>query len=465
MLWLLVALLAPAHAGRKKAPEPPPLDEVAARLMGQAQLSDEAWEELVELADDIGARPAGSPQLQAAVEWGVAQMQEDGLDEVRAEPVTVPVWERGHTTVRITHPVQVELGVLTLGRSPGTPDGGIEAEVVVVDDFDHLESLGREGVQGKIVLYDEPWQDYGQAVQYRGRGPARAAVLGAVAALVRSPAPTSLYTPHTGGTWGGTEDEPTVPSVAVTLEDAARFRRWAERGITPRVHLDLGAHLAGEATSANAIGEVRGREKPEEIVVIGCHLDSWDVGTGAQDDGAGCVQVMEAARLIRELPWRPRRTIRVVLFTNEEMGLSGGKAYWEAHQGEPHFAALESDLGGGPTQGFDLAVRTGEERKSADLEASMAAMEPARLILDKLGAGMLVAGWGGSDIHPITDAGILGVGHRPNTDGYWPIHHTMADTIDKIDPADVRFASGAIAIVAWHLAELEERPYALPIEP
>jgi len=449
----LAMLLATPSLARPPA-GPPALEEVAADLVGRALLSTEAWDELVVLCDDVGPRLASSPAMERAVAWAVAELEEDGLVGVRAEEVQVPEWERGEQRLQVLAPVERELQVLTLGRSVGTPPGGITAEVVVVDDFDHLEALG-DVVAGRIVLYDEPFTSYGQAASYRNRGARRAAALGAVGVLVRSPTPQSLASPHTGGTWYE-EDGPRIPAAAVTLEDAGLLRRWAERGLGPRVRLELGARSAGEATSANVLGEVPGRSRPDEIVVLGCHLDSWDVGQGAQDDGAGCVMVMAAAGLIAELPVAPRRTLRVVLFTDEESGQSGARAYQEAHREERHIAALECDLGAGEALGFRVDVRTPEERREADLARAQEVLAPVVALLGRLDAGYLEPGWAGTDVKPLVEAGALGLGLHQDTSGYWPVHHSEADTIDKIDPNVLARDVAVVAVMAWALAELPE---------
>jgi Zn-dependent M28 family amino/carboxypeptidase len=270
---------------------------------------------------------------------------------------------------------------------------------------------------------------------------------------VRSITPTSLNTPHTGALHYGEESEP-IPAAAITLEDAARFHRWAKAGVPISVQLELGSHSGPDATSHNVIGEVLGRVSPEEIVLVGCHLDSWDVGQGAQDDAGGCSIVMEAARLIGELPIAPRRTVRVVLFTNEENGLRGAAAYAQAHAGERHVAALESDTGTGLASGFRVDVRhqdeTEQARRLAVVLENLSFIQP---YLEPLSAGEFHGSYGGADISPLVKTGTVGFGVDHDTSGYWPIHHTHADTVDKVDPAALRQAVAAVAVLVYALAE------------
>ncbi len=455
--WILSLLLCtPGQAGRRD-PAPPSLEEGAAQLLGQALLSDEAWAELAYLCDHIGHRLAGSEGLERAVAWGAAELEADGL-QVALEPVRVPVWIRGEERVELLAPLPRRLEVLTLGGSVGTGPEGLEGEVMVVGSFAELAARGEEA-EGRIVLFDDPWESYGQAVRYRGQGAVEAARHGAIAALVRSPTPTSLGTPHTGG-MHYEEGVPRIPAVAVTLEDAAWMRRLAQEDEPARVRMVLGAHEEGEADSHNVVGELRGREHPEQVVILGCHLDSWDVGQGAQDDGAGCVAAMEAGRLLASLPVAPRRSVRVVLYANEEYGLSGGKAYGQAHAAEvPNIvAALEADTGAGQPLGFrvDLREPGSGERDEAAAQRALEALAPHMALLAPLGAQDLQVSWSGADISPLVKQGVPGLGLEHDTAGYWPIHHTTADTLDKVDPELLRRNVAAMALMGWILAEMPE---------
>ncbi len=460
LLALAVCAVAwPAQARRAKTPPVPPSDQLiaqaAASLTGAALQGSGAWDKLLELADGIGHRLAGSAGLARAVTWGEARMRQDGLANVRTEPVQVPVWIRGHEEASVTAPLRESLEILALGGSIGTPEGGLEAAALVVGSFDELDQRAAE-VPGTIVIYDVPFTTYGETVQYRAHGATRASAHGAVAVLVRSVTPVSLNTPHTGGMHYGDDADP-IPAAAITAEDAARFHRWADAGVPIRVSLALGSHTLDDAESHNVVGEVVGRTAPDEIVLLGCHLDSWDVGQGAQDDGGGCSIVMEAARLIGTLPFPPRRTVRVVLFTNEENGLRGGTAYAEAHADERHVAALESDTGTGFTAGFRVDVRHDDpDEQGRRQEQVLEGLAPVLPYLVPLEADGLRLAYGGADIGPLVKTGVVGFGVDHDTTGYWPIHHTHADTVDKVDPAALRQAVAAVSVLAFALAESPE---------
>ncbi|MCA9717899.1 MAG: M20/M25/M40 family metallo-hydrolase, partial [Myxococcales bacterium] len=308
-----------------------------------------------------------------------------------------------------------------------------------------------DALKGAIVVinqamppYDHERHEthYGTTVQIRSSGASEAARLGARAVLIRSVTARSLASPHTGALRYA-DDAPKIPAAALAVEDAERLTRMAARGPV-EVELFLGAKTLPDAESGNAIGELRGRELPDEVVVVGCHIDSWDVGQGAQDDGAGCVMAMEAARMLKELRLIPRRTVRVVLFTNEENGLRGGLAYHDAHKQERHAGAIESDAGCGAPWGFGI---TGpDEQVVADIIKLAPLFAP-------LGAGDLHPGGGGADISPLMKDGVLGVGVHPDTSRYFDVHHTRADTVEKIDPAHIRRNAAAMALMAYILAE------------
>jgi hypothetical protein len=416
-------------------------DPVVARLLVAAR-TDQArsFDRLSAMCDGFGARPTGSRALAQAIDWSLERFREDGLTNVRAQPVTVPVWERGTEKLTLLAPYEEELAILGLGGSVGTP--GVEAPVVVVRSFDDLGPH----VAGKIVLFNHPMRDgtptilrYGTAVAYRSQGATRAAAFGAVAALVRSVTTRSLYTPHTGG-MSYRPEAPQIPTAAVTPEDADRITRLTDRGVDVRVRLEMGARRLPDAPSANAIAEIKG--ETDEIVLLGAHIDSWDVGTGAHDDGAGVIHVIEAMRQMRALGVTPKRTLRAVLFTNEEFGLMGGREYDRVYGGEPHAAAIESDLGGGAPLGW---AATGT---AAQLGWLARALAPTGLAVLREG--------GGADIGPLAERGVLVIGLQPDDSRYFDVHHTRADTVDKVDPAALAEGVGQLAALAWRLANLEE---------
>jgi carboxypeptidase Q len=374
-------------------------------------------------------------------------MQADGLDNVRKEPVMVPKWVRGEERLDLIAPVRQPLTMLGLGNSVGTPGGGIEGDVIVLGSFDDLAARAAD-VKGRIVLFNVPYTNYGQTVVYRRDGPSRAAAAGAVAMLLRSVGPLGLRTPHTGSTVYA-EGAPQIPAAAITVEDAERFQRLQDRGVPIRVRLDMDAHFEPDALSHNVIGELRGRERPDEVVLVGCHFDSWDVGAGASDDAGGCIVTWEALRLAKKLGLQPRRTLRVVLFTNEENGLRGANAYRDQHMAElpNHVLLLESDGGVFDPAGFGF---TGPDPARVTVTAI------ASLLAD-LGANTIGPSGGGADIGPAAEAGkIPTMGHLVRGD-YFLIHHTPADTIARITPQQVSDNAAAIAVMAYVVADMEQR--------
>jgi carboxypeptidase Q len=468
MLLLLAAVtgLPSPHAARAQAPSAE-LKAAAARLTDEALRSHDAYDGLSELCDRVGHRLAGEPSLDSAIAWAAARMRAEGLANVHTERVMVPAWVRGRESAEMLAPRRKALGILGLGMSVGTPPGGITAEVVAVDSFPQLEALGEAGIRGRIVLYDAPFRSYGETVRYRGAGASRAARYGAVAVLVRSVTPVSLDTPHTGSL-NYTDSLPRIPAAAVTVEDATLLHRLCARGVRVTVRLAMEAHQLPDVPSANVMGEIVGREHPEEIVAIGGHIDSWDVGQGAQDDGVGCVISMEAAHLMQRLGMRPRRTVRVVLWVNEENGLRGGRAYRDAHRDElpRHVAALESDIGNGLVRGFSLDLRqrpapgdsvvrdtAGRAATDREREAALATLGAIVKLLDPSGSTRVEAGGGGSDVSPIAGAGVPAIGFEHDQSRYFEIHHTAADTFDKIDPENLSRNVASMAVMAWALAE------------
>ena len=418
----------------------------AGRIIGAALTSNKAYERLEYLTDRIGNRLSGSQNLERAIAWALAEMKKDGLENVRGERVMVPHWVRGQESLEMLAPVSIKLSMLGLGNSIATPVTGITADAVVVRDFAELDSLG-ERVRGKIVVYNAPFTDYGTTVQYRGSGASRAARYGAVAALVRSITPTSLQTPHTGAMIYDPQ-QPKIPAAAITIEAAELLQRTYDRGEQITLRLKMEAKFLEDAESANVIAELKGWEKPDEIVLVGGHFDSWDVGQGAHDDGGSCIAAWEAIRLLKELGLRPRRTIRVVLFTNEENGLRGGTGYHDAHRAElsKHLFVIESDSGIYRPEGFALAV-------NAPLLVRSNLTEIAKL-LSGIGADRIADNGGGADIGPMMREGVVGANLEVEDSKYFNIHHTQADTLDKIDPRDLSLCVATLAVMAYTVADL-----------
>jgi len=428
--------------------------EVAGRLIGAAMVDESGWAKLKYLCDRIGNRLSGSAAPERAVDWASQQMRQDGLLNVVTPAVKVPHWVRGNESIEVLEPVQRSLPMLGLGGSVGTPSAGITADVVAVSSFEELEKLPRSQIRGRIILYDVPFEGYGQTVVYRRDGPSRAAALGAVAVLIRSIGPISLQTPHTGSL-GYDDAAPRIPAAALSIEGATLLHRLAESGQRVRVRLAMEAQMLPDADSANVIGEIPGREFPNQVVVMGGHLDSWDVGQGAHDDGAGCIAALQAAALIQQLGLRPRRTIRVVLWTNEENGLAGGRAYreWVGERISDHVAAIEMDGGAEQPIGFGMAVPPGNPA----FERAFQNVQGIGRLLQGIGAGGMFRGGGGADIGPLMQDGVPGFGLRTVGEHYFDWHHTEADTLDKIDPQNFKKNVAAMAVLAFILADMPSR--------
>ncbi|MEC7987722.1 MAG: M20/M25/M40 family metallo-hydrolase [Myxococcota bacterium] len=417
------------------------VDPMILTMQKEALSSTQGMSMLVELCDDIGNRIAGSPRFEQAVDWGVKTMRNIGLENVEKHPIRVKYWKRGEERLTMISPRQESLGVLGLGMGISTPPSGIEADAVVLSSFDELETVD---VREKMVVFNVPFTNYGETVAYRTQGPTRAAEKGAVAALVRSVGPVSLYTPHTGST--RYNEDWKIPAAAITLEDAERFARYQQRGKPLRLSLFLESQEEDNIPTSNVIGDILGADRPDQIVVMGCHLDSWDVGQGAQDDGAGCAIVLDAARVIAQQEQRPKRTIRTILYSNEENGLAGAKAYAN-ERGERHLAAIEADIGAGAPMYFSYQLP--EEHPGIDswmphLEAS----------LQSLGLGDFQEGYSGADVGQLVKTGTVGFGLRMDTTNYWPIHHTHADTIDKIELKNLQKDTAAVVSLVWVLANM-----------
>jgi carboxypeptidase Q len=443
-----VALLfLPATSARAQAADPAQTYRAAANRLIEAALRDSAaYDRLAELTERFGHRFSGSESLERAIDWILQEMREDGLANVRGEPVTVPRWVRGEESATLMSPREMDLPMLGLGGSVGTPTDGITAEVLVVESYEELERRAAEA-RGKIVLFDVPFTTYGETVQYRSGGAIAAARAGAVASLIRSVASYSMRTPHTGN-MRYEEGVPQIPHAALSVEDAAMLHRMQDRGERIVVRLRMNARTMAPAQSRNVVAEIVGSEFPDEVIVMGGHIDSWDVGTGAMDDAGGCVAAWEALRLIHDLGLRPKRTIRVVMWTNEENGLAGGNAYRDTHRNEldKHVLAMESDNGVFKPTGFSF---TGSD-------AAHAILQRVAQLLQPIGAAEMSRGGGGADIGPIMELGVPGM--SPVVDGsrYFWYHHSHADTVDKLDPEEVAQVVAGMAVIAYVVADLPQ---------
>src|SRR5256714_5978584 len=433
------------------------------QLRQAALASDYAFKQVAHLANNIGPRLTGSVQAAKAVEYVADKMKALGCD-VQLEKVMVPHWVRGVETAKLTQfPGQAagttqKIVLCALGGSVATPPEGIDANPICVRDFEELKSLPREKVNGKIVLFNHSFDKqiaaqgrggdaYGQAVVYRSDGPVAAAKLGAAACLIRSVGGADYRIPHTGQT--NYEDGiPKIPAAAVTAEDADLIAYLAAQGET-RMHLVLTPQTLPNVESANVIGDIKGSEHPEQVVIVSGHFDSWDLGTGAIDDGAGVAVSMEVANVLHKLNLKPKRTIRVIAWMNEENGLAGAKQYAKDHEKEwmNHFAAMETDGGAGHPLGINIKAKP-------EVKAMLKAVSS---ILQESGAGALeLSESAGADIGPMEKAGVPAFAPIQDNRFYFNFHHTAADTLDKINPKHLAENSAVVAVAAYALANSEQ---------
>lgn len=420
----------------------------ADRLITAATADRFAWNRLAELTDTFGPRLSGTKNLQQAIDWAIAELKKDGFDNVHAEPTKVPVWVRGAESLEVLEPAVRPLPILGLGNSVGTPAAGLDGELLIVDSFEALERQAAQAA-GRIVLFNVPYTNYGETVRYRSAGPSRAAQHGAIAALVRSVGPIGLRTPHTGSLTYA-DNQPKIPAAAITVEDANALARLHQRGVKTRLRLKMAARFEPDADSANVVAEIRGRERPDEVVVLGGHFDSWEPGTGASDDAAGILATWEALRVMKRLDLRPRRTIRLVLWTNEENGLRGGQAYLDRYRGAlgQHVLMLESDSGVFAPASFGF---TGNAR-------ARTVVEQIATLLGRTGIERVGPAGGGADIGPAVQAGsVPSMSLNGNGEKYFLIHHTAADTVDRIDPAELARAAAAVAVMTYVVADMPTR--------
>ena len=440
---------------------PPQLRSELAQIRDAALQDDYAYQQLEHLTDSIGPRPEGSPQAEAAVHYVADELRKLGLD-VHLEPVTVTRFLRGNDAAELVeYPGQVpgttqKIYITALYGNAPTPEGGLTGEVVVAHDFAELKALGKDKVAGKIVLWDVHYDSrkaaagkagaaYGDAVEYRGVGARAATDLGAIASVVRSAGDGEVRLPHAG--WS---TDTKIPAAAVSAEDADLMARLASHGPV-RLHLSLPTHLGPDVQSYNVVADLKGSEHPEQVVIVSGHLDSWDLGTGAIDDGAGVVVAMETAELMQRLHLHPKRTIRVIAWMNEEAGAKGSQAYATDYASDPanHFAAIESDLGAEHPLGFHVAkISEGAEKQ----------LSPVEDVLGKFGANLIerVPDSPETDIAPLADKGVPAFGIWQNGLKYFTYHHTAADTLDKVVPEELRENAASMAVMGYALADIAE---------
>lgn len=466
----LISLINTLPAQNQRIPQPHSsanTESLSPHLLHQLQAiksaaldDDYAYRKLAHLTENIGPRPAGSAAANAAVEYVATQMRELGLD-VHLEECKVRHWMRGTEIAELVDyagratGTQQKIVLTALGGSTSTGADGITADIVVVDDFDQLKTLGRERVTGKIVLFNQKFDKqkaqaglgfgaYRETVAYRESGPQAAAQLGAVAALVRSIGSADYRLPHTGDS-----DPAGIPAGAVTAEDADLMAHLAAEAPV-RMHLTLTPQKLPDKTSYNVIGDLKGSEHPEQIVIVSGHLDSWDLGTGAIDDAAGVVMAMETAQLLQRLHLHPKRTLRVIAWMDEETDGSGSTMYRKENKSDfaNHIAAIESDVGAAHPLGFFTKM----SKAAAD------ALTPVQTVLSSIGASVMLEAShppGITDIAPLSEEGVPVLGLMQDTRDYYAYHHSSADTLDKVVPSELRENAAAMAVMAYALADME----------
>lgn len=433
------------------------IERIHSHVLGQG----ECVSDLQVLCKDVGARLSGSPEADAAILWGAKTLREAGAPEVRMQAVIVPHWDRGDREMawlRVDGGQAEPIRISALGGSVGT-EGPIEAPVRVFRQFDELDSLGEEGLDGAIAFFNRPMDPlminaggaYGGAYNQRSKGAVESAQHGGVAALVRSLTHALDTFPHTGGMRYADEIH-RVPAAAVSTVDARRIAQLVAQGHDVRVGLDMGCVLHEDKSQANVIAEWKGSEFPDRYIVVGGHLDSWDIGEGAHDDGAGIVHSIEVMRSLKALGYQPRHTIRVVLFINEENGNNGGKTYARRarEKGEWHVAALESDAGGDAPRGWSIDAT----------DAGTDAVRAWRASLGEYGMGDLRRGGAGVDIGPLKEEEPAGkrplmVGLRPNSQRYFDYHHSERDVFENVHPRELKLGAAALTSMVYLLDQLD----------
>ena len=420
-------------------------NDISFSIIAKALSDSTAFNRLAYMCDVYGPRLSGSRNLEKATDWIISEMKKDGISNVKGERVKVPVWIRGSESLKLIKPYEKELTMLGLGGSIGTPRGGITGEVIVVDSFDELKEKSLD-VNGKIVLFNVPFTTYGETVSYRYWGANEASKKGAKASLVRSIGPWSMNTPHTGVMAAYAENKK-IPHAAITMEDAMMFGRLANLNKKIIVKLNMQARTVADRWSKNVIGEIIGTEFPDEIVVVGGHIDSWDVGQGAHDDGGACIAAWEVLRILKDLDLKPKRTIRCVMWTNEENGMKGSSAYKKMHFNEldKHVLAIESDGGVFSPKGFGFSGSANARTIIKEIHE----------LLKPIGANTISEGGRAADVAPLNDEGVPVLSLKVNNEKYFWYHHTNADTFDKIDFNEFSRCIAALTIMSYVVADLD----------
>jgi carboxypeptidase Q len=428
-------------------------DDVTIKTIYNEALSrGRSYEMLAHLTQKVGPRLSGSPGAAAAVEWSRHVMEDFGFDSVWLQPVMVPHWVRGQKEIgRVVNSKKigmVEMNICALGGSVGTGPSGLVGQIVEVKSFDELKQLGNKVVQGKIVFFNRPMDPtkintfaaYGGAVEQRGNGASEAAKYGAIGVIVRSMGSNLEDYPHTGG-MRYAPNIPQIPAVAIATRHAEMLSSLLKDDKDVRFYFETHCETLPDAPSFNVIGELRGKEFKDEIIVVSGHLDSWDLAQGAHDDGAGCVQSIEVLRLFKQMGYKPQRTIRAVMFMNEENGLRGGLKYAElaAANKEKHIAAIESDRGGFTPRGFTI---TADESVKKKVQSWQPLLKPYD-VWDFIQEG------GGADIGPLGNQGVALFGFLPDSQRYFDYHHTPEDTFDKVSKRELELGSASMAALVY----------------
>lgn len=419
--------------------------KVADKIYQEAKKDTLAWARLAEFCDFYGYRPNGSTELEEAIDYVLEKFKNAGLENAKKEPVEIDKWVRGYEECKMTYPVNMKIPILALGTSISTPKDGLEAEVLVVKDKEDLDRKGDQA-KGKIVLFNRPFTNYGETVQYRINGANWASKYGAVASLIRSVSPHENSRAHTGISKYN-DSVPRIPHAAISLETANMLQRLQDRGETPKVFLNIQCENVGKWQSNNVMAELVGSEKSDEIFVVGGHIDAWDVGQGAHDDGGPCFAVLEAVKILKKLNLTPKRTVRVCFWTAEEIGIYGGKQYAEDHKNENHWGAMEFDSGVFKPDAIGFSGDEEKMKKFAELA------DPALSIIDPELA--VKEGGGGADISPLREYDVDQLSLRVDSNGeYWRYHHSETDTIEKIDSETYSDCIAALAIAIYIYADM-----------
>jgi carboxypeptidase Q len=428
-------------------------DEVVIKqLYDKALMEGQSYEMLEHLTTKIGGRLSGSPQAAAAVEYTRQIMKQYGFDTVWLQPVMVPHWVRGKKEIgRIVNSKKMgslDLSICALGNSVGTGPAGVTGNIIEVKSFDELKLLGEKNVKGKIVFFNRPmdrtkiqaFAAYGGAVDQRGSGASEAAKYGAVGVIVRSMGLNLEDYPHTGSV-GYLMGIPKIPAVAVSTKHAELLSSLLKDDAGLQFYFETHCQTFPDAPSYNVVGELRGTEFPDEIISVGGHLDSWDLGQGAHDDGTGCVQSIEVLRLFKAIGYKPKRTIRAVMFMNEENGLRGGKEYAKQAEvrNEKHLAAMESDRGGFTPRGFTMSAPDAVKEK----------IKGWKTLLEPYGLTDFSQSGGGADISPLAPMGVVLLGYLPDSQRYFSYHHTPEDTFDKVDKRELELGAASMASMIY----------------